>query len=103
MAIMLGIGSPNNRKTRIGRLTTKTDCLPDFNVLDITAKGCATVTGIDEGKEHTFRLITRLGLFELYVDNLLVQTFYYKEGPGRIGFVVNGAKATFRELKAWQM
>ena len=103
VAILLGIGTSQDRETRIGRLTMKTDSLPEFDVLDITGKWSATVTGIEDGKEHSFRLVSRLGLFELYVDDLLVQTYYYKFGTGRVGFVVDAAKATFTNIKAWEL
>ena len=79
------------------------DGKPVFTSDDVTGKGCATVTGIEPGHEHTFRLLVRMGFFELYIDDLLMQTFRYKSGAGKVGFLVHDAKAEFSDLKAWKM
>ena len=42
-------------------------------------------------------------LFELYVDDLLVQTYLFKPDSGKIGFVACNANAVFSDLKAWRM
>ena len=98
MAIMLGIGDPERRTARIGELQTGPDGIMTFKPMDITARNCATVNGLDDGKSHSFRLLSRLGMFELYVDDLLMQTFIYEAGPGKVGFVVHGADAVFDNL-----
>ena len=88
MAILLGVGPPQGRETLVGRLLSAKDGAPRLNVLDVSGKGCATVAGVGAGESHRFRLLTRLGLFELYLDDMLVQTYYYKPGVGRVGFAV---------------
>ena len=103
MAVQLGIGEPQGRETHVGRLTTPPDGKTVFASEDATGKGCATVTGIEDGREHTFRLLVRVGFFELYIDDLLVQTFHYQHSSGKMGFVVRGAKVVFSDLKAWKM
>jgi len=101
MAVLLGIGKPDTRVTNIGRLVM--DHETNFEVLDVTGKYCATVTGIEEDKRHFFRLLIRIGLFELYIDDKLMQTFFYKPGNARIGLVAHNATAQLSDLKAWRM
>ena len=102
MAVLLGIGKPENRRTRIGHLRPDQDGRTRFRCEDITGKGCATVTGVEDGKEHLFRLLIREQVFELYIDDMLMQTYVYNFS-GRLGFVTSNAKAEFNNLKAWQM
>ncbi len=103
MALLLGVGGPDpkgeGRETRIGRLKDggELDCE------DIIGAGDAMVTGIEESKEHSFRLLIRQEAFELYIDDMLVQTFVYKPSSGRIGFIAQNAKVEFKELKVWEM
>jgi hypothetical protein len=103
MAIQLGIGMQGERETHIGILRKESNENIDFKSEDVTGKGCATVTGIDEGKKHDFRLLTRLGGFELYIDDLLMQTYIYQPVGGRVGFLVRNVEAMFNDLCAWSM
>ena len=53
----------------------------------------ATLTSATPDRTHSFILLVRRGMFELYVDEMLVQTFTYGTYPvttGRIGVAVNG-------------
>jgi len=102
MAVLLGIGEPPQRQTHVGPLVGP-DGGRTFTGEDVTGAGCATLTGIADGREHGFRLLARLEMFELYVDDMLVQTYSYKPSSGRIGFVARGADAEFGSLKAWRM
>ncbi|MBL9215339.1 MAG: hypothetical protein JNG83_07680 [Opitutaceae bacterium] len=103
MALQLGIGSAGDRETHIGRLTDDAAGGAVFVSEDVTGQGCATVNGIDDGRTHTFRLLCRQRMFELYVDDLLVQTYVYQAGSGRLGFLADGSQAEFAELRAWAM
>jgi len=103
MAIQLGIGQPDGRETHIGRLETTAEGKMQFQSEDVTGKGCATVTGIDNGKEHRFRLLVRRGMFELYIDDMLMQTYLYKPGSGKVGFLAHNANVVFRDVQAWNM
>jgi hypothetical protein len=103
MVVCLGIGSPANRETHIGRLHTLGDGAQRFESEDLTGKGCATVTGIEDGREHTFRLLLRHDVFELYIDDLLMQTYVYQPSRGKVGFLASSAQAVFDDLKAWEM
>jgi hypothetical protein len=102
MAVLLGIGPREGRETHIGRLVDADgDCR--FSPEDVTGKYSATVTGLDAGREHGFRLLVRLGLFELYVDDRLMQTYAYRPATGKLGFVVRDADLEVRDLTAWRM
>jgi len=100
-ALMLEAGDPTWRRTRISR-TTIGDSIT-FNVVDETGPGCATVTGLDNGKQHIFRLWIRRNMFELYIDDMYMQTFVTRSMTGNIGFICQNGKATLGDLKAWQM
>ncbi|MBS0664313.1 MAG: hypothetical protein JSR48_13690 [Verrucomicrobia bacterium] len=103
MSLLLGVGAADGRETHAGRLTTGADGRRVFSSEDVTGKGCATVTGLEPDREHTFRLLCRWELFELYVDDLLVQTYTRRPGSGRVGFVVQNAQAGLSRLHAWVM
>ena len=60
--------------------------------------------GITPRREHTFRLLTRQYMLEFYLDDRLIQCYSIPErATGRIGFVVQGARADVGNLKAWEM
>lgn len=99
-AIMLEVGEPQWRESRIGRLRLDTDF--HFESLDVTGRNCATVTGLDNDNEHTFRLWIRGGQMELYVDDLLMQSFFYRPS-GRIGFISQESEAQLSQLKFYEM
>lgn len=101
-AVLLGVGAPEDRESHIGILETK-DGVESFESLDVTGKGCATVTGIEGGKDYQFRLLIRSGIFELYINDLLMQTFKYSTDTHKVGFVTSDARAQFKDLKAWKM
>ncbi|MDI1334931.1 MAG: hypothetical protein PSU94_02005 [Lacunisphaera sp.] len=103
MSVQLGVGPAKDRETHIGRLTTGTDGGMVFSSEDVTGRNCATVTGLDDGREHTFRLLCRWELIELYIDDLLMQTYTHEKGSGRVGFLVGNAKADFSNVSVWAM
>lgn len=102
-AILLNCGHPAWRKSVICDVQWRDEQV-DLKIVDITGPGCATVTGVDEGVNHIFRLWVRAGLLELYIDDFLMQTFpSIKLSTGRIGFLVQNADAEFRNVRAWKM
>jgi hypothetical protein len=103
VAIQLGIGQPEERETHIGRLQASAEGKMQFQSEDVTGKGCATVTGIENGKEHRFRLLVRRGMFELYIDDMLMQTYVHEPGSGKVGFVAHNADVVFKDVQAWNM
>lgn len=99
LELRLEIGSPEHRETHVGRYHESAG----FKVEDITGRGCATFRGVGNGTEHRFRLLVRHDLFELYVDDLLVQTYVYKPFGGRIGLLACGTDVTFNYLAAYSL
>jgi hypothetical protein len=100
-AVMLEVGEPQWRESKIGRVHT--DLSFGFESLDVTGPGSATVTGLDDGKDHTFRLWLRGGQMELYVDDLLMQSFFYAKATGRIGFISQESEVRLSNLKFYSM
>jgi hypothetical protein len=90
-----------HRLTEIGKISLANDA--HFDCEDRTGFGCATVAGIEAGKTCSFRLLFRRDMFEFYLDDLLVQTYYTDGAAGRVGFVVRDGQATIDNLKAWEM
>jgi len=92
--------------TRIGQATLSATASFDWE--DVTGPACATVTGIVPGKTYRFRLLLRKAMFELYLDDLLVQTFnttHTPEKPGRtpkcLGLLVQNGIGLFENLSAF--
>ena len=100
-AILLQIGEPQWRASMIGKLRLDTGF--HFQPLDVTGRNTATVTGIDPDKTHTFRLWIRGGQLELYVDDMLMQSFFVEQPSGRIGFIAQESETQFSNLKCYQM
>jgi len=100
-AVMLEVGEPQWRESLIGKLRLDTDFY--FDSLDVTGRNCATVTGLDNDQDHTFRLWLRGGQLELYIDDLLMQTFFIERPSGRVGFIAQESEAQFSELKFFEM
>ena len=100
LELRLELGQPGTRCTRLGWWDPGTG----FAAADVIGHGCASVAGIAADIPHTFRLLIRQGLFELYVDDLLVQTYFLNEHwDGTFGFLAVDATAEFATLKAWRM
>lgn len=73
-------------------------------LLDEIGGRCAGSHTLTAGREHLFRLICRMGMFELYVDDLLVQS-YVTDAPDKlqIGFYLCNGQAEIRGLRAWEI
>ena len=82
-------------ESQIGKLRLDTEF--HFESLDITGQNCATVNGLDNDKDHTFRLWLRGGQMELYVDDLLMETFFILRAVRRgLALSRRKAKPSFR-------
>ena len=95
-------------RTEIGKMTL-TDRI-DFRPEDTIGPGCAAPAGIVPHTNHTFRLLIRKNMFELYLDDMLVQTFNTTHEPGgigltpqRLGFIAENGQGLFENVKAWSM
>jgi hypothetical protein len=66
--------------------------------------GHASYCGIRHGRTHKFSLLARGDYFELFVDNLYVQTYLLPETmTGVIGFCVFDGRAEFKDIKIYDM
>ena len=100
LELRLELGEPEGRCTRIGWWEPGSG----FAAADTIGRGCALVAGIAAELPHRFRLLVRQGLFELYVNDLLVQTYSLNEHwEGTLGFLAVDATAEFSNLRAWEM
>lgn len=103
MAISLENGHPYKRYSIVETIRLEQDRM-NREMIDVTGEDCATVRGIDAGKEYAFRFLYRRNMFELYVGGFLVQTFVnLGTGTGRIGFVLQNAKVECSDLKLYAM
>ena len=100
-AILLEVGEPQWRESQIRKVRLGETL--EFETLDRTGQNCATVRGLDDGKEHTFRLWLRGGQMEIYVDDMLMQSFFFYAPSGRIGFMAQESAVQFSNLKAYEM
>jgi hypothetical protein len=95
-------------RTEIGRMTLIGRA--NFEPEDTIGPGCAAPAGIAPHRDHTFRMLARGNLFELYLDDKLVQTFNTTHDPGgvgrtpiRFGFIAQNGQGLFGQVKAWTM
>ena len=73
--------------------------------------GVATVISVEAASSCTVHVLFRRGMFEVYVDDLLAQTYVYgggyplsAKGAGRVGLrFTGGAKFQISSVGAWQM
>lgn len=100
-AIMLEVGEHQWRESQIRKVRLGEEL--EFETLDKTGRCCATVTGLDDGKEHTFRLWIRGGQMELYINDLLMQSFFFYAPSGRLGFIAQECEAQFSNLSFHEM
>jgi hypothetical protein len=91
-------------RTEIGKMTLGNRI--DFHAEDVIAPGCAAPAGIAPHKNHAFRLLVRKNMFELYLDDMLVQTFNTTHDPAgigqtprRIGFIAENGQGLFENVK----
>lgn len=100
--ILLEVGVPQSRHSYISSIRYE-DKLNIDNI-DVTGPGCATIAGIDSVKDYSFRLFLRKDIFELYVNDLLVQTYITQNTPtGRLGFVIQNARCILSNLTIWHL
>jgi hypothetical protein len=62
-------------------------------------------SGIAPLKEHTFRLLLRHDLLELYLDDRLVQCYSLpiESYSGRLGLFAANGEVKFSDIHAWEM
>jgi hypothetical protein len=63
--------------------------------------GFAPPCGVRNNVSHSFRIIVKQGMFELYLDDLMVQTYITGETSGRLGLFAKSGAAEFGNIKIW--
>jgi hypothetical protein len=66
-------------------------------------QGYAPPCGIKSDTDHSFRLLVKEGMFELYLDDLLVQTYITGNASGRIGLFAKSGPVEFRDIIIWKI
>lgn len=101
--MMLEVGHPYQRRSLVERVKISPQGL-QYQQLDVTGEGCATVRGVSPGKRHCFRLYLRRRMMELYVDDLLVQSFLLQGEPsGQIGLLARNAEWNIEDLHLYRL
>ena len=95
-------------QTEIGRLSLGDRAA--FRSEDVIGPGCAAPAGLVPHRNHAFRLFVRKNMFELYVDDMFVQTFNTTHDPDaagrvpqRIWFVAENGQAIFEDVRVSPM
>jgi len=95
-------------RTEIGKMTAGDRV--EFHPEDTVGPGCAAPAGILPHTNHSFRLLIRKDMFELYLNDMLVQTFNTTHAPGsigatpqRIGLIAQNGQGLFDDLRVWSM
>ena len=75
-----------------------------FNEEDVIGPlGYAPPCGIKNDSLHSFRLLVKKGMFELYLNDLLVQTYITGKTTGRLGLFAKSGKAVFENIQIWSI
>lgn len=95
-------------RTQIGKLTIGAKAV--FESEDEIGAGCASAAGITPDEPHVFRLLARQNMFEVYLDDWLVQTFNTTHSPDRpgvtprrLGFLARNGRLHVEGLQVWRM
>ncbi len=77
----------------------------DFDYDDTVGPfGHASYCGVRHGKKHHFRLLVRGDYFELYIDDLYVQTYLLPENPsGVLGLCCFDGVCDWSDIEIWKM
>ena len=103
MAITLEIGHPYKRYSHVKNISVENNILK-YDIVDSITEDCAEVRGVDACSEHTFKLLYRKNVFELYVDNMFVQTFVHLGKPtGYVGLYLQNSKVEINDMKIYEM
>jgi hypothetical protein len=65
--------------------------------------GYAPPCGVHNAEPHRFRLLIKHGIFEFYLDDLLVQTYITGATSGRLGLFAKSGAVEFSGLRLWTM
>ncbi len=103
-ATLISIETGDRRTTRAQISFVNMDLIEQQDVVDIVIFPYAGKTDMELDKETSFRLLARQNIFEIYIDDLLVQTYTLKgESNGKIGFYVRNAFMAMSRLQVFEM
>ena len=103
-ALVMDIGPEYKRRSYVQKIRMQDGKLVERVNIDTTGEGCATVRGVSDKEWHTFKLFVRENMYELYADDMLVQTFETLERPvQKIGFIFQNCRCELRDLKLYEM
>lgn len=100
-AILAECANTKNRSILTGSFDIRTNIfLPE----DRISQDCASPNGLDTFVPHTFRLLIRYGMFELYFDDMLVQTYTCNSMPtGKIMLTLANCKCSLDAVSVYEM
>lgn len=103
MDIALEIGHPYKRYSFVENI--RSDGKSVYReIVDTIGEDCADVRGISANEKHTFKFLYRRNIFELYADDIHVQTFVHLgKQTGRIGFTLLNSHVKIENLKMYKM
>ena len=86
-------------------LTGRWSAVTGLTIVDVVGKGHASVRNLEPRKEHGFKLLVRHDLYELYIDDLLVQTYQFEVDYDHtgIGLMAYNCEVIFSSLKYYYM
>lgn len=103
MAITLEVGHPYKRYSFVENIRAEKEDM-HRQVIDTIGEGCAEVRGIDADCTVRLRLLYRRNMFELYADDLLVQSFVHLGTPtGKIGICLRNAAVEVTDWTVYPM
>ena len=100
-AIFAECANTENRSVYIGSFDkSKRSFIPE----DKISHGCASPNGIDVGVPYSFRLLIRYGMFELYLNDMHVQTYTTRTMPtGKIMLALQNCKCRIEDVTVYEM
>lgn len=102
-AAVLDVGEKYKRNSYIQKIVLNDNEI-ECTTVDITGEGCATLRGVSEKEKHSFKMFVRQNMYELYVDNMLVQSFVTLESYAeKLGIFAKNCSCTFENLSLYEM
>jgi len=100
--VSLEVGDRHTSKAQIALI--KDDDVEHVEIHDEISNTCAGKTNLSFECVTAFRLLVRQNIFELYIDDILVQSYTLpKNKNGNIGFFVENCSMKLCEFKAFKM
>lgn len=103
-ATLISLEAGDRRTTKAKISIVKYGNMDQQEVVDVITNTCAGRTNLTLDQLTTLRLLVRQNIFELSIDDILVQSYTLGgRSNGRIGFYVKNCSMTLKDLKAYLM